>query len=150
MLSKPTDTSFDMPRVPRRSRSALHRDLNAFGWYAHRRSHHLTGDLRASRQSPKQKVAGTRAGTAASDSLVGLGMIDGTPDIDRACHRSIRLCPPFARIVICEARGHCDIALSGAFEGIEYPWQPHFLVSPGLFSPPGKKPGRVEAAPPAC
>src|SRR5712692_8963122 len=70
---------------------SLHRDLNAFGWYAHSRSHHLTGDLRTSRQSPKQKVTGTGAGTAASDSLVGLGMVDGTSDIDRACHRNFRL-----------------------------------------------------------
>src|SRR6266566_5934509 len=70
---------------------SLHRDLNAFGWYAHSRSHHLTGDLRTSRQSPKQKVTGTGTGTAASDSLVGFGMVDGTPDVDRACHRNIRL-----------------------------------------------------------
>src|SRR2546429_9657999 len=31
------------------------------------------------------------AGTAASDSLVGFGMVDGTPDVDRAGHRNIRL-----------------------------------------------------------
>src|SRR6267378_64642 len=66
-------------------------DLNAFGWYAHRRCHHLTGDLRASRQSSKQKVAGTGADTGASDSLVGLGLVDGASEIDRACHRNIRL-----------------------------------------------------------
>jgi hypothetical protein len=47
-------------------------DLNAFGWYAHHRCHHLTGDLGASRQSPEQQIAGTGAGTGASDSLVGL------------------------------------------------------------------------------
>src|SRR6266404_3956943 len=71
-------------------------DLNAFGRYAHRGRHHLTGDLSASRESSKQKVAGTRAGTGASDSLVGLGLVDGTSEIDRACHRNIRLgafCP---------------------------------------------------------
>src|ERR1700676_2708165 len=59
---------------------SLHCDLNAFGWYAHSRGHHLTGDLRTSRQSPKQKVTRTGAGTAAADSLVGFGMVDGTPD----------------------------------------------------------------------
>src|ERR1700687_207658 len=70
---------------------SLHRGPNAFGWYAHSRSYHLTGDLRASRQSPKQKITGTGAGTAASDSFVGFGMVDGTPDVDRAGHRNIRL-----------------------------------------------------------
>src|SRR5712664_425065 len=79
---------------------SLHRDLNAFGGYAQRRSHHLTGNLRASRQSPKQKVTGTGAGTGASNTLVGFGAVDGTPDIDRTCHRSIRL-PAF--------RPDCDL-----------------------------------------
>src|ERR1700730_7851915 len=75
---------------------SFHRDLNAFGWYAHSRRHHLAGGLRASRQSPKQKVAGTSAGPGAPDSFVGLGMVEGTSDIDRACYRNIRLstlCP---------------------------------------------------------
>src|SRR6202040_840419 len=74
----------------------LHGHLNTFGWYAHSRRNHLTGDLRASRQSPKQKVTGTGAGTPASDSLVCLGIVDGTSDIDRACNRNICLaafCP---------------------------------------------------------
>ena len=33
-----------------------HGDLNTFRGYAHSRCNHLTGDLRASRESPKQKV----------------------------------------------------------------------------------------------
>jgi hypothetical protein len=70
---------------------SLHRDLNTFHRYAHSRSHHLTGNLRAGRQSPEQKVPGTSAGAGASHSLVGLGLVDGTSDIDRACHRNIRL-----------------------------------------------------------
>lgn len=57
-------------------------DLNAFGWYAHGRGHHLTGDLRASCQSPKQKVTGTRAGTGASNTFVSFGVVDGAPDVD--------------------------------------------------------------------
>src|SRR5882672_7110657 len=72
------------------------RNRNPFGWYAHRRSDHLAGDLRAGRQSPKQKVSGTGAATFASDSLVGLGPVDGASNIDRACNRNIRLpafCP---------------------------------------------------------
>jgi len=51
----------------------------------------LTCDLRASCQSPKQKVTGTGAGTGASNALVGFGVVDGTPYIDRACNRNIRL-----------------------------------------------------------
>jgi hypothetical protein len=51
----------------------------------------LTGDLRTSRQSPKQKVTGAGAGTGASNTLVGFGVVDGTPDIDRARNRNIRL-----------------------------------------------------------
>ena len=70
---------------------SLHRDLNAFGWYAHSRSHHLTGDLRASRQSPKQEVTGTGAAAGAPDTLVCFGLIDGASDINRACDRGIRL-----------------------------------------------------------
>jgi hypothetical protein len=70
---------------------SLDGDLNAFGWYTHRRRHHLTGDLGASCQSPEQEIAGTGAGTGASDSLVGLGLVDGASEIDRACHRNIRL-----------------------------------------------------------
>ena len=34
---------------------SLHRDLNAFGGYAHGRGHHLAGDLRAGRQSPSKR-----------------------------------------------------------------------------------------------
>src|SRR5438132_11982563 len=69
----------------------FHRHLNTFGWYAHRRSDHLAGDLRAGRQSPKQKISGTGAATFASDSLVGLGLVDGASNIDRACNRNLRL-----------------------------------------------------------
>jgi hypothetical protein len=58
--------------------------------------------LRASRQSPKQKVAGTSAGAGAADSFVGLGLIDGTSDINRACYRNIRL-PAFGPD--CDLRG---------------------------------------------
>jgi hypothetical protein len=57
----------------------------------HSRSYHLAGDLRAGRQSPKQKVTGTGAGTGPSDSFMGLRTVDGTSEIDRACHRNIRL-----------------------------------------------------------
>src|SRR3984893_4366007 len=81
---------------------SFHRDLNAFGWYAHSRRHHLAGDLRTSRQSSKQKVAGTSTGPGAPDSFVGLRMVEGTSDIDRACYRNIRLstlCPD------CDLRG---------------------------------------------
>src|SRR5436190_1063506 len=49
----------------------------------------------ASRQSPKQKVSGTGAATSASDSLVGLGFVDGASNVDRACNRSIRRLPAF-------------------------------------------------------
>jgi hypothetical protein len=38
----------------------------------------------AYRQSPKQEFTGTGAATSASDSFVGLGMVDGTSDINRA------------------------------------------------------------------
>jgi hypothetical protein len=38
--------------------------------------------LSASRQSPKQQITGTGAGTGASDALVGFGLVDGTPEID--------------------------------------------------------------------
>jgi hypothetical protein len=70
---------------------SLHRNLNAFGWYTHGRSHHLTGDLRTSRQRPKQKVTRTGAGTPTSHSLVGFGLVNGAPDVDRACYRNIGL-----------------------------------------------------------
>ena len=96
MFSKPTGTSFDMPESPSEVQVSLHCDLNSFGWYSHGRRHHLAGDLRTRRQSPKQKITGTGTGTSASDSLVGLGLVDGASDIDRACHRNIRLpafCP---------------------------------------------------------
>src|SRR5437016_14670302 len=69
----------------------VHSDPNAFGWNADGRSQRLSRHLRTSRQSPKQKVTGTGTGPAASDPLVGFGMVDGTPDVDRACHRNIRL-----------------------------------------------------------
>ena len=75
---------------------AFHRDLNALGWDAHRRSHHLAGNLRASRQRPKQKITGTGAGTAASNALVGLCLVNGTPDVYRACYGNAGLstfCP---------------------------------------------------------
>src|ERR1035437_321359 len=70
---------------------SLHRNLNAFSRYAHSGCHHLAGNLRTSSQSPKQKVTGTSAGTSPPDSLVGLGLVDGTSDVDGACHRYIRL-----------------------------------------------------------
>jgi hypothetical protein len=63
---------------------SLHRDLDAFRRYAHSGCHHLASDLRTSRQSPKQKVTGTSAGASASDSLVGLGLVDGTSEVDGA------------------------------------------------------------------
>jgi Protein of unknown function (DUF4242) len=72
---------------------SLHRYLDAFGRYAHCRGHHLAGDLRTSCQSPKQKVTGTGAGTGAPNSLVRLGLVDGTSDIDGARHRNIGLSP---------------------------------------------------------
>src|SRR6266850_8165843 len=65
--------------------------FNTFGGYAHSRSHHLAGDLRTSRQGPKQKVARTGPGSGASNALVGFGVVDGTPYIDRTCNRNIRL-----------------------------------------------------------
>jgi hypothetical protein len=70
---------------------SLRDDFNALGWDAHRCSDHLASYLRASRQSPKQKVTGTGACTGASDSLVGLSIVDGASDIDRAGDRTIRL-----------------------------------------------------------
>src|SRR5712692_4082401 len=67
MVSKPTGTSFDMPRVPRRSKSP---------------------STVTSMRSVGMPIA---AATGASDSLVGLGLVDGASEIDRACHRNIRL-----------------------------------------------------------
>ena len=68
---------------------SLHRDLNAFGWYAHGRSHHLTGDLCASRQSPKQKITGTCTGTGAL-APIGLDrqMIDPQKDVAKRSHKA--------------------------------------------------------------
>jgi hypothetical protein len=51
----------------------------------------LTGDLRASRQSAKQKVAGAGARTGTPNSLVRLGLVDGTSKIDGARYRHICL-----------------------------------------------------------
>jgi len=75
-----------------------------------RRSHHLTGDLRASRQSPQQRDTGTGAGTGASDSLVRLGLVDGT---SRSMDMPLEhLSAPFRPDCDFRALGHCGIALS--------------------------------------
>jgi hypothetical protein len=73
----------DAKRAPK-IQISLDRDFNSFGRDAHRRSHHLTGDLRASRQRSKQEIAGTRAAPGASNTFVSLGLVDRAPDIDRA------------------------------------------------------------------
>jgi len=101
----------------------------------HRRSHHLTGDLRASARAPSKRSPETGAGTGASDSLVRLGLVDGTSEIDGACHWNI--CLPLSPIVIFEAFGSLRYCSSVAFEAIEYPWQPRLYLS-GHFSMTGQ------------
>jgi hypothetical protein len=65
--------------------------FNTFGGYAHSCSDHLAGDLRTSRQGPKQKVTRTGASAGTSDSLVCLRIVNGAPDIDRAGNWNVGL-----------------------------------------------------------
>ena len=84
MKTNALETDGHVFRYPKRASKiqvSFHRDLNAFRRYTHSSGHHLTGDLRASRQSSEQKVTGTSACTGASDTLVGFGLVDGTPEI---------------------------------------------------------------------
>ena len=62
----------------------LNRNFDAFCFDPHRRRYHLTRDLGAGCQSAQQQISRASARACSADSLVSLGVVNGTSQVDRA------------------------------------------------------------------
>jgi hypothetical protein len=71
-------------QCPLQIKVTFNSNLDAFCFDPHRRRHHLTRDLGAGCQSAQQQISRASASACSTDSLVSLGIVNGTSQVDRA------------------------------------------------------------------